>query len=183
MKKIFIVSSLILILAAGCSSQPQAVQPVSNVDTKTPSSNQTQNINQKIPMDQTTSQEDLLAILSTDAYGYKVQVLVNGQDIGLKGEGSGGARLFNKEHSYYKTATPDVLKSNGVLVQGKNNFVIKYTKVDPKSDDTLNINLKMQDYSEALFTIDAKDTAGVVEQVIDIEPVQPVDFKSIKITK
>ncbi len=194
MKKLLFPVLIVSFLAAGCGSSQPTVQnnpvPVKvanhNPASSTPPQEANANINQtNNSMDNTnsTKQADLMAILSANAYGYNITVSVNGQELTLKGNSSGGARLFNKENSYYGSASPQVLKENGMLVQGNNTFAIKYTKIDPSSDKKLHIDLQMQGYSSPLLTLDAADASGSVEQTVDIEPTQPANFKSITIER
>jgi hypothetical protein len=75
------------------------------------------------------------------------------------------------------------MKQNGVLLLGKNTISVTYQKTDPAGTDTLSVEFKMQGYSDDLFNLQAQDAGGTVEQVIDVEPTPPADFKPITITK
>ena len=181
MKKLLFAFPIVAFLTAGCNQTPTMNTPSNNINTNQSANNSTT----PAPMPtQTQSQKpDLMAIVSTMAYGYKINITVNGQDIGLEGNASGGARLFNKENSYYQTASPEMLKKNGVLIQGNNTISITYTKTGPTSKDKLHIDLQMDGYASPLFSLDAQDAAGTIQQVIDVEPTQPANFKPIVIQK
>jgi hypothetical protein len=174
MKPKYFIIIPFLLLAAGCSQQPQSnhAQPL---PVATNQQNNTMDTQQKT--------QNLMAIVQVMDYGFSTKIYVNGQDIGWGGPGGGGVRLFNKENSDYASATPDVLKQNGVLKLGKNTIKVVYTKTDRASTDKLQVEFKMQGYSDDLFNLQGQDIGGTVEQTIDVEPTQPADFKPIVIVK
>jgi hypothetical protein len=128
------------------------------------------------------AEPELMAGLSVMGYGHKVKVSVNGADVGIEGGKSENRRLFNKGHEMAAQATPAIRARNFVLVPGTNEVAIEFQKIDPKSDDTLELTLQAQGYPQPLLRLVNKAQASgkhVVKVTLAARP--PANFKTIVI--
>ena len=101
--------------------------------------------------------EEINAVLSCWGYGYKVKMLVNGTDVGVKGGMSESKRLFDKNNEMAAQATPDIRKKNFILVNGPNTISIEYSKNGANPADRVEITLEVENYPDLLcltFSID-----------------------------
>ena len=108
----------------------------------------------------TAAEAELMTALSVMGYGYKVKVTVNGADVGIEGGKSENRRLFNKGHEMAAKASVSARARNFVLVPGKNDVAIEYTKIDPKGNDELEITLQAEGYPQPLLRVVNKTKAS-----------------------
>ncbi|HSH91670.1 MAG TPA: hypothetical protein VK996_16920 [Ramlibacter sp.] len=129
------------------------------------------------------AEPELMAALSVMGYGYKVQVLVNGADVGVEGGKSEGRRLFNKGHEMAAKAAPAMRAKNFVLVPGANQVTIDYAKLDPKSNDALEVTFEAAGYPQPVlrFTNKGRPT-GKVSFTVNVEAKPPADFKPVVVS-
>jgi hypothetical protein len=125
---------------------------------------------------------ELMAALSVMGYGYKVNIKINGADTGVQGGKSESKRLFNKDHAMAAQATPEIRARNFVLVPGKNEIAIEYSKIDPKTQDELEITLEAENYPKPLLRLLNKSKAADKLVVsVDIAEKAPAKFKPVTI--
>ena len=130
------------------------------------------------------AEPELMAALSVMGYGYKVKVTVNGADVGVEGGKSENRRLFNKDHEMAAQATPAIRARNFVLQPGANDIAIEYTKLDPKSADTLEIGLAMQGYPLPVLSVVSKTkTADKLSLKVNLAAKPAQDFKPVAISQ
>lgn len=128
------------------------------------------------------AEPELMAALSVMGYGYKVKVTVNGADVGVVGGKNENRRLFNKGNEMAAQATPEIRARNFVLVNGKNDIVIDYSKIDPKGADALEITMQAENYPQPLFQVVSKTKAADKLTIsVNIAPKAPADFKPVVI--
>ena len=128
------------------------------------------------------AEPELMAALSVMGYGYKVKVTVNGADVGVVGGKNENRRLFNKGNEMAAQATPEIRARNFVLVNGKNDIVIDYSKIDPKGTDALEITMQAENYPQPLLRVVSKTkTADKLTVSVNIAPKAPADFKPVVI--
>ena len=126
------------------------------------------------------AEPELMAALSVMGYGYKVKVTVNGADVGVVGGKNENRRLFNKGNEMAAKATPEIRARNFVLVPGKNEVVIEYSKVDPKGTDQLEITLQTENYPQPVLKLTSKTKpADKVTASVNIAAKPPTDFKPL----
>jgi hypothetical protein len=125
---------------------------------------------------------ELMAALSVMGYGYKVKVTVNGADVGIEGGKSEGRRLFNRDHEMAAKAAPAIRAKNFVLVPGANEFAIEFAKIDPKSNDQLEITLEAEGYPQPLLRfVNATKPSDRLVVKVDVVDKMPANFKSLVI--
>ena len=126
--------------------------------------------------------EEVGAALQVMGYGYKVKVLVNGVDTGVQGGKSEGRRLFSKGHSMEAKAAPELRARHFILQRGANDIAIEYSKIDPKTDDRLEITLDAEGYPQPLLTlVNRTRPADKISVKIALEPKAPPSFKPVVI--
>ena len=123
--------------------------------------------------------EEINAVLSCWGYGYKVKMLVNGVDVGIKGGMSESKRLFDKNNGMAAQATPDMKKKNFVLVNGRNTISIEYAKNGSNPADRVEVSLEVENYPAPVFKLVSKKPSGKVEKTITIQNQAPADFKTV----
>ena len=126
--------------------------------------------------------EEINAVLSCWGYGYKVKMLVNGTDVGVKGGMSESKRLFDKNNEMAAQATPDIRKKNFILVNGPNTISIEYSKNGANPADRVEITLEVENYPEPVFKLVSTKPSGKVEKTITIQGRTPADFKPMTVT-
>lgn len=132
------------------------------------------------PIHVTAAEPELMAVLSVMGYGYKVKVSINGVDTGIVGGKSEGRRLFNKGNEMAQKATPEIRAKNFILNQGANDIAVEYAKIDPKSNDELEIKLEAEDYPQPLFMLTSRSKAAdKVSAKVMLAPKAPADFKPV----
>jgi hypothetical protein len=130
------------------------------------------------------AEPELMGAFSVMGYGYKVKVTVNGADIGVEGGKSESRRLFNKGHEMAAQATPAIRAKNFVLVPGANEIAIEYSKLDPKSTDTLEIGFEMPGYPQPLLRVVSKAKASdKLALKVNLAAKPPADFKPVAINQ
>ena len=117
---------------------------------------------------------DVMATFSCMAYGYVVKVRVNGSDIGVTGGKSEGKRLFNADHSMASQMPADMRKQLAVLKEGANRFEIEFKK-SGGANDSLTIELMLDDPDPVFSVASSKKAAGKVDRTIDLA--KPVTTK------
>jgi len=129
------------------------------------------------------AEPELEAVLSVMGYGYKVKVLVNGVDTGVRGGKSESTRLFNKSHSMVAKASPDIRASHFLLKPGANEIAIEYSKTDPKATDRLEITLEAEGYPQPLLQlVNRGKPSDKLNVKLQIEKAAPVGFKPVAIS-
>jgi len=129
-----------------------------------------------------SAEAELNAALQVMGYGYKVKVLVNGVDTGVQGGKSEGRRLFAKSDPKAAKATPEIRARHFLLQRGANDITIEYSKIDPKTDDSLEITIDAEGYPQPLLRLVNKTKASdTVSVKLVIEPKAPSSFKPIVI--
>ena len=129
-----------------------------------------------------STNEEIMAMLSCMGYGYKVKVLINGTDVGIKGGMSEGKRLFDKGNEMAAKAAPDFRK-NFVLVPGPNTIAVEYTREGTSPGDSLEVTFEMENYPEPLFKLNSKKPSGKVEKTISVQNAVPIGFKSVTVAE
>lgn len=124
---------------------------------------------------------DLMAVLSCRGYGYKVNVLVNGVDVGIAGGKSENRRLLNKGNGMAVMAAPEMKKQNFMLVPGDNTISVTFKKKSANKDDRLELSLEMQNYPGPLFKMVTKKSSGKVKKKIVIQNTPPAGFKTVTV--
>jgi len=128
------------------------------------------------------AEPELNAVLSVMGTGYTVKVLVNGADTGITGGKSQSMRLFNKEHPWLAKAPPEARARYFVLVAGVNEITVEFTR-EPKTDNTLMVEIQAEGYPKSLLEITHRQTATARHVVkLQIEQKAPPDFKPVIIT-
>jgi hypothetical protein len=125
------------------------------------------------------TEEEIGAVLSCMGYGYKVKVLINGTDVGIKGGMSESKRLFDKNSGMAAQATPDIRQKNFVLQKGRNTISVEYTKEGANEYDKVELTLEMENYPAPLFKLETKKPSGKVEKTIQVQGQAPADFKTV----
>ncbi len=123
--------------------------------------------------------EEINAVLSVWGYGYKIKVLVNGEDVGIKGGMSESKRLFDKNNEMAAQATPEIRKKNFVLVNGANTIAVEYKKEGSDRNDRAEVTLEVENYPAPVFKLVSKKPSGKVEKTIMIQGKAPADFKTV----
>lgn len=123
--------------------------------------------------------EEINAVLSCMGYGYKVKVLVNGTDVGIKGGMSESKRLFDKNNEMAAQATPEIRMKNFVLVNGRNTISVEFKKEGSDQNDKIEITLEAENYPAPVFKMETKKPSGKVEKTITIQSQAPADFKTV----
>ncbi len=126
--------------------------------------------------------EAINAVLSCWGYGYKVKMLVNGTDIGIKGGMSESKRLFDKNNEMAAQATPDIRKQNFVLVNGRNTISVEFKKEGSDPVDRVEVTLEVENYSAPVFKMVTKKPSGKIEKTFTIQNPVPADFKTVTVT-
>lgn len=126
-----------------------------------------------------SGKEEIGAVLSCMGYGYKVKVLVNGNDIGIKGGMSESKRLFEKDSEMAAQATPEMRKKLFVLVKGQNTISVEYAKTGSNEYDKVEITIEVENYPGPVFKMETKKPSGKVEKTINIQSKAPADFKTV----
>jgi hypothetical protein len=119
--------------------------------------------------------------IQVDAYGYKVTVKVNGQDIGIQGGMSEGERLYNAEHYSYSFADPSI-KQLYSLVKGQNTISVTYTKTDPKASP-MKVDVFAYTPPFDLVVMNVSGDSGSINETFDIEHDKPADVQTIAVSK
>ena len=133
-----------------------------------------------VPIHVTAAEPELMAVLSVMGYGYKVKLTINGVDPGIEGGKSEGRRLFNKGSEMANKASPQIRARNFILNQGANEIAIEYVKIDPKSNDELEIKIEAEGYPQPLFRLTSRSKASdKVSAKLMLAPKAPVDFKPV----
>ena len=128
------------------------------------------------------AEPEIMAALSVMGYGYKVKVTVNGADVGVEGGKSENRRLFNKGYEMAAQATPAIRAKNFVLVQGSNEIAIEYSKLNPKTSDSLEIGMQVQGYPQPVLTVVSRaKPADKLLLKVKLAAKAPADFKPILI--
>ncbi|OGA47574.1 MAG: hypothetical protein A3F74_02080 [Betaproteobacteria bacterium RIFCSPLOWO2_12_FULL_62_58] len=134
------------------------------------------------PLDAAAAEPELEAVLSVMGYGYKVKVLVNGADTGVRGGKSESKRLFNKSHPMVAKASPDIRASHFLLKPGANEVAIEYSKTDPKAADRLEITLEAEGYPQPLLRlVNRGKPSDKLSVKLQIEKAAPASFKPVAI--
>lgn len=123
--------------------------------------------------------EEIGAIISSMSYGYKVKVLINGNDIGMKGGMSESKRLFEKDSPMSKQAPFEMRKKLFVLQKGQNTISVEYKKDGKNEHDHAEITLEAEGYPAPIFKMDTKKPSGKVEKTFDLQIRAPKDFKPV----
>lgn len=122
------------------------------------------------------------ATIDVDAYGYDVNIAVNGKDTGIEGNRSTALRLFNTDSIMALISTQDVKDRNFILSSGENTIVITYKKIKD-SNFGLTLNLLAYDNVKVL-TAEAKNKAeGKIEKTFILEPQKPSDLQTITVSE
>ncbi|MBU0470618.1 MAG: hypothetical protein KKA62_02165 [Nanoarchaeota archaeon] len=120
--------------------------------------------------------KEISAALSSYGYGYKVNVLINGTDIGIAGEKSESKRLFDQDNHFSKKADP-VMKKLFCLKKGSNEVSVKFSKTSGNEQDYLQLSLEMEEYPAPLFLVhSASKNSGKINFSFDLEEKCPSDF-------
>ena len=93
--------------------------------------------------------KDLAGAIEVMAYGYNVVVLINGVDIGIKGEKSESKRLFGANHSMI-SELPEEMKNLACLKAGVNEIQVDYQRLQDIDSTGLTVELR----SEQQFATD-----------------------------
>lgn len=110
--------------------------------------------------------DGIAAILQVNAYGYDVNVKINGLDVGIKGGMSESSRLFNKEHYSYQLAAPAAQRLY-VLKEGSNTIKIEYSQQKGESQLTSYVVITYKD--QDILKVPLTDKQGSIEKTIILE--------------
>jgi hypothetical protein len=117
-----------------------------------------------------SAENETSIILSVMGYGFKVKVLVNGKDSGIKGGKSEGKRLFFTDSRQLDEMPPDMRPQFQLLGRGENTFAIDFEKIPGSQGSGLEITVALDSNpDEPLFTItDGGKSSGKVEKKVTI---------------
>ncbi|MBU0456598.1 MAG: hypothetical protein ABH824_04450 [Nanoarchaeota archaeon] len=126
--------------------------------------------------------KEISAILSSQSYGYKVNVLINGTDIGVTGEKSESKRLFDQDNHFSKKAD-SAMKRLFCLKKDNNKVSVKFSKISGSEHDQLQLSLEMREYPAPLFLVHSSSkSSGKIEFSFDLQEKCPSDFIPIFIS-
>ena len=126
-----------------------------------------------------SANEEVSVVLSSMGYGYKVNVVINGVDVGVKGGMSESKRLFDKNSEMAARAKPEIRQRNFVLVKGQNTISIEYKKEGSNQHDKVEITVEAENYPAPIFKMETTKPSGKVEKTITIQTQAPAGFKTV----
>lgn len=88
--------------------------------------------------------KELMGAIDVMAYGYKVAVLINGIDIGIKGGKSESKRLFGTDHSM-ASKLPEEMKNLACLKDGINKIQVEYQRLQDVESTGLTIEIRSEE--------------------------------------
>ena len=125
---------------------------------------------------------DLMGILSSDGYGYKVKVLINGNATTIEGGQSESLRLFRRAHEMVKRLPPEMRKRLAILKDGKNQIQVEFTK-EGKELETLRVSLELGDYPAPVFLLFSRSKkSGKADTRVALQKVPPENFRPVYVS-
>ena len=132
----------------------------------------------------TDAAEEILATLNCFAYGYAVEVHVNGTRMDISGGKSESTALLDFGNAMKAEAAPQ-MQHIFVLKQGDNTISVKFARQgDADAGSHLDFKLSLQDpYAAEILKLDSSAKAsGQVQRTFRIGKTAPKDAATIRIT-
>jgi hypothetical protein len=125
-------------------------------------------------------------IINAKAYGYLLDVLINGKQTGVniaKG-GTFFAQLFNSDSIQRQISMPEIAAQNFVLNRGENTIKINYKRYGTKSSaDEASVELLAYGQDKVLTVTVKNSDEGTIEKSFTVQSQKPVNFATITIEK